>query len=464
MFLFVVIGIAFSTPKRLRWFILLLSSYYFYMCWKPEYVILILVSTLIDYLCAINIERSYNEKLRKKLLIVSIALNLLLLFYFKYCGFFIDNLEVVLREFDVFLVGGNLDMILPVGISFYTFQSIGYTISVYRRRINVERHLGYFAVYLVFFPQLIAGPIERAENLLPQLKESLLFKYENFLIGVKLILWGLFKKMVVADRAALIVNEGFSNYENYSGFGLLLTSCFFSIQIYCDFSAYSDIAIGSACIFGIHLKTNFDRPYFATSLRSFWRRWHISLTTWFKDYIYFSLGGNQKKVTRNVLIVFVISGLWHGANWTFIMWGLLHGLLLLGEKVFTKMPALRNFNDRTPNYLKAIFVFLTVSISWIPFRSDNIIEAVSIIERVLHIGAYEFNAANIFLNQSIFDFSLLLLFVVFLVVVYVCNSRQTSHVVIKSKRGFDVMFYSILILFIALFTPNSHEEFIYFQF
>ena len=328
----------------------------------------------------------------------------------------------------------------------------------------MERHLGYFAVYLVFFPQLIAGPIERAENLLPQLKESLLFKYENFLIGVKLILWGLFKKMVVADRAALIVNEGFSNYENYSGFGLLLTSCFFSIQIYCDFSAYSDIAIGSACIFGIHLKTNFDRPYFATSLRSFWRRWHISLTTWFKDYIYFSLGGNQKKVTRNVLIVFVISGLWHGANWTFIMWGLLHGLLLLGEKVFTKMPALRNFNDRTPNYLKAIFVFLTVSISWIPFRSDNIIEAVSIIERVLHIGAYEFNAANIFLNQSIFDFSLLLLFVVFLVVVYVCNSRQTSHVVIKSKRGFDVMFYSILILFIALFTPNSHEEFIYFQF
>lgn len=324
VFLPIVFCVYWFIPNRFRWLVLLISSYYFYMSWNPKYVILILGTSLLSYLAGLFIERSREKKQKKFFLILYISLCLGLLFTFKYLDFAVGTICSLIKLFAVELHLSTLNLLLPVGISFYTFQTISYVVDVYREDISAEHHFGYYATFVSFFPQLVAGPIERTSNLLPQIKSNKVFSYENGREGLILILIGLFKKVLLADTLAKYVDKVYSNLEKYTGFSLMLVIVFFSIQIYGDFSGYSDIAIGSAKLMGINLMTNFGSPYFSQNIKEFWNRWHISLSNWLKDYIYIPLGGNRKSCMRtniNLLITFLISGLWHGASWNFVIWG-----------------------------------------------------------------------------------------------------------------------------------------------
>lgn len=318
---------------------LLAASYYFYMCWKPEFIVLILISTAIDYFCGLGIAKFRKSKrVSRALLSVSMCMNLGLLFFFKYMNFFGETLTAVCRSISIPFSAPTLDLILPVGISFYTFQTMSYTIDIYRGRMKPEQNFITFALYVSFFPQLVAGPIEKAANLLPQLRQSHPFSYDNATYGLKLMAWGFFKKLVIADRlAALLVDPVYQNPSHYSGGVFLLSSAAFALQIYCDFSGYSDIARGCAKTMGIDLMVNFKAPYLSASIREFWQRWHISLTSWFREYVYIPLGGNRKGPWKKVLFVtitFFLSGLWHGAGWNFVVWGLLHAVYLNADFLF----------------------------------------------------------------------------------------------------------------------------------
>ena len=350
IFFIVVLFLYYSIPKQYRWMLLLAGSYFFYMCWKVEYIVLIIASTLIDYLVGLRLSKTENSSTRTLLLVISILTNLGILFTYKYMNFFGENINFLanyLANAYASQYGMSahaqyplLKLLLPVGISFYTFQSMSYTIDVYRRVTTPEKHLGYFAVYVSFFPQLVAGPIERSNHLLPQFREDRQATSAEMVAGLRLMLWGAFKKIVIADQISVVVNTVYETPQEYSGPFLLLATFFFAMQIYCDFSGYSDIAIGCAKTMGFDLMTNFRRPYFASSLGEFWRRWHISLSTWFRDYVYFPLGGNRVApwaVYLNILTVFIISGLWHGAAWTFIIWGLIHGLILVAERLIAQL-------------------------------------------------------------------------------------------------------------------------------
>ncbi len=311
-------------PHRFRWGLLLSASYYFYMSWNPKYIILILATTFISYITGIVIEQTENKLQKKVYLVLSVIFCMGVLFIFKYFNFFIENLSSVLDMFSIKMHPITLRLLLPVGISFYTFQTMSYVIDVYRGDIKAEKHFGYYAAFISFFPQLVAGPIERTSNLLPQIKLEQKFSEQKAFDGLKLMLWGYYKKLVVADTLAPYVDKVYNQLELYQGFSLMIVVFFFSLQIYCDFSGYSDIAIGTARLFGIDLIKNFDAPYFSKSVKEFWRRWHISLSTWFRDYIYISLGGNKcSRIKRyfNLKIPILIRGLWHPANWTFLYWG-----------------------------------------------------------------------------------------------------------------------------------------------
>lgn len=327
----IVILLYYLLPHSKRWIFLLLASYYFYMSWNPAYIVLILISTLVDYFAAIKMSEQDNINKRKIYLFFSLFANLGLLFIFKYFNFFNDSVRLLFQSLGVNYGVPSLSLLLPVGISFYTFQTLSYTIDVYRGVTKPERHFGIFAVYVSFFPQLVAGPIERSERLLPQFRVPVIPNENNFSSGMKLMVWGFFKKVVVADNVAIIVNQVYNNVNEYQGLPLIIATFLFAIQIYCDFSGYSDIAIGSARVMGIHLMKNFNTPYFSKSITEFWKRWHISLSTWFRDYVYIPLGGNRVSKPRhylNLFLTFLISGLWHGANWTFVIWGALHGGVL----------------------------------------------------------------------------------------------------------------------------------------
>ena len=327
-FLPLVIALYYAIPGRYRWVLLLAASFYFYAAWKLEYLFLMFVSILIDYFSALGMSRSDNPRRRKQYLMASLAGNLGILLGFKYFNFFSDSIRALFQPFNLFADMPYLNVLLPVGVSFYTFQSMSYTIDVYRNRMPAERHLGIFALYVSFFPQLVAGPIERATHLLPQFRDSHRFEYARVTSGLRLILWGFFKKVVIADQLALFVQQVYGSPGQWHGPSILLASYFFAFQIFCDFSAYTDIARGSARIMGFDIMENFNRPYLARSIREFWQRWHISLSTWFRDYVYIPLGGNRVLKWRwyyNLMVVFVVSGLWHGANWTFVAWGFLHG-------------------------------------------------------------------------------------------------------------------------------------------
>jgi D-alanyl-lipoteichoic acid acyltransferase DltB (MBOAT superfamily) len=388
VFLPLVAAVYFLLPLKPRLVFLLAANYFFYMQWKAAYALLLAASTLADYVLALLIARAERPALRRSWLAFSVAVNLALLFSFKYFGLFSRSVKAVGAMFGADVPVPVLDVLLPVGISFYTFQSLSYTIDVYRRRVTPERNLLRYAVYVSFFPQLVAGPIERAWHLMPQLFRDHVFEYERVVDGLKLIAWGLFKKIVVADRLAMTVDAVYSDPSGCQGPQLLLATVFFAYQIYCDFSGYSDVAIGSAQVLGVRLMTNFDRPYAAQSIGEFWRRWHISLSTWFKDYVYISLGGNRVGVVRgyvNIMAVFVISGLWHGANYTFLVWGALHGFYMvfgrLTQTIRSRMATGLGLVS-CPGLLTAmrrLTCFGLVCLAWVFFRAASLEHALAVL-------------------------------------------------------------------------------------
>lgn len=461
-FLPVVIILYYLIPHKFRWAFLLAASYYFYMCWNAAYILLIFSSTIIDYISGIQMEKQSSKKRRRPYLILSLLTNLGLLFTFKYYGFFSGNINVLFDSLSIPIETGILDVMLPVGISFYTFQTLSYSIDVYQGRQKAERHFGYFALYVSFFPQLVAGPIERFSRLTPQLKKKHTFTFSNMQHGLRLILFGLFVKMVIADNISIFVDQFYQNPSNYSSLDAMKAIFLYSFQIYGDFFGYSIIAIGSARLMGITLIDNFKTPYLSTSIAEFWQRWHISLSTWFRDYLYFPLGGNKVRTPRwitNVLIVFVLSGIWHGANWTFIIWGALYGVIYMIEKGFEKLSKglkREHIAYRPTHLLLAIKTFVLVSLIWVFFRSQNFTEAMTVFESLFtHID-----------TPSVIEIpwhisALLAVFILSDFLLY-NNSFDTwiSRFPLLVRWGV----YSFLAFCIIVFSGVENAPFIYFQF
>lgn len=387
----VVVTLYFLCPQRYRWLLLLGASYLFYAAWRYEYALLLLFSTVVDYWAARAMGNARDQARRRTYLALSLLVNLGLLFIFKYFNFFNDSVQGLFQLFNVEYRFAGLDVLLPVGISFYTFQSLAYIFDVYRGKLKPEQHFGIFALYVAFFPQLVAGPIERATRMLPQFHRQHFFDEGRINSGLRLILWGMFKKVVIADRLAVYVNQVYNNPDDYTGWPLLLATYFFAFQIYCDFSGYSDMAVGTARVLGFDLMENFRQPYVALSVTSFWRRWHISLSTWFRDYIYIPLGGNRVATWRwylNLSIVFLVSGLWHGARWTFVVWGALHAFYVLmeiwlgGVGLWSAKRLGRREGPLLPDWLKMVITFHLVLFSWIFFRANTLADALLIVRNL----------------------------------------------------------------------------------
>jgi D-alanyl-lipoteichoic acid acyltransferase DltB (MBOAT superfamily) len=454
----IVIMLYYALPFKYRWLMLLVASYVFYMWWKAEYALLILASTLIDYFAARWLEKTTHQIKRKCLLALSLASNLGILFFFKYFNFVNTNLGSLSEIFGFAYQPSPLDVLLPVGISFYTFQTMSYTIDVFKGNMKAEKHFGYFALYVTYFPQLVAGPIERAERLLPQMHENHSLSAQNISRGLKLIFWGMFKKVAVADNLAPYVNEVFNHPQQYEGLSLLLATVFFSFQIYYDFSGYSDIAIGSARVMGVHLMTNFNHPYFATSVAEFWRRWHISLSTWFRDYVYIPLGGNRSNRYRNILITFLLSGLWHGANWTFIVWGGLHGLyMVIADKT-------KSFQHQliAGKVFHVAITYLLILFAWIFFRANSIQDAFLVIQKLPNISL-QFSALNVL--KDAFGLSLMLALLITMQLIHFYERRENIMLQLERKPvALRWSFYSALLWLLFLYGNYSEQEFIYFTF
>jgi alginate O-acetyltransferase complex protein AlgI len=466
----VVTMLYFFLPHRARWLLLLVASCVFYMAFIPAYILVLFFTILIDYFAGIYIERT-SGALRKQLLILSIANTCLVLFVFKYIGFFNHNLETLAN-----IIGWNypiqaLSIILPVGLSFHTFQSLSYVIEVYRGHQKAERHLGIYSLYVMFYPQLVAGPIERPQNLLHQFREEKSFDHANLTSGLKLMAWGFFKKVVIADRLAIYVNAVYDEPTQFGGPVLVLATVAFAYQIYCDFSGYSDIAIGAARVMGFNLMKNFDAPYFSQSIAEFWKRWHISLSTWFRDYLYIPLGGNRVsrgKIYRNILITFAVSGLWHGANWTYIVWGGLNGVYLIVGLVSTGWKTrLRELMGLSGNSLvlvgcRVITTFSCICVAWIFFRSNSLSDAWYIVNHLTSGWTGPQQKVRVF---SDFDR------VVAIGAIAVLESVQWMQQTAKDGRRpvqlpayFKWPAYYCLLFTILVFGVFDTTQFIYFQF
>lgn len=464
----IVIGLYFSIPHRYRWMLLLIASYYFYMSWKAEYIMLIALSTLVNYSASLWIDASPSQEKRKWILGLTLVFNLGLLFAFKYFNFFSDSLRALLQQFSIPMNPVTLKILLPVGISFYTFQAISYIIDVYRETIKPERHLGIFALYISFFPQLVAGPIERAKNFLPQFFEQHHFDYKRVTDGLKLMMWGFFKKIVIADRLAAIVNIVYNNPADHAGFSLVLATIFFGFQIYCDFSGYCDIGIGSAEVMGFRLMDNFKRPYLSRSVFEFWKKWHISLSSWFRDYLYIPLGGSRVSVPRwyaNVLIVFLASGLWHGANWTFVAWGALHGMYLVFAIILKPLKdSLFRITDlaafpKIARFLEIAMTFILVNIAWIFFRANSIEEAFYIVTHLL--SNFDFTIAGV----NPIDLWIAVIVIAFMLLVHGIQEHRSMRQFLDTKPVvFRWSLYLITLYMLLLSVSASPKEFIYFQF
>ena len=401
IFLPIVLVIYYIIPMKYKHIWLLISSYYFYMCWNAKYVLLIFVSTVITYLSGIlidKVEKTWSDvdklgKYKKLILALSFVSNLGILFYFKYINFTLDIVTRVLSKMNISMNVPVFDVILPVGISFYTFQALSYSVDVYRGEVAPEHDFFRYALFVSFFPQLVAGPIERSKNLLTQLREPRKFDFGYAFDGILLMLWGFFLKIVLADRIAIFVDTAYGDCEHYQGIYLIVATVLFAVQIYCDFSGYSSIAMGTAKLLGIELMDNFNAPYLSTSVADFWRRWHISLTSWFKDYLYIPLGGSRRGTFRkyiNKMIVFILSGLWHGAQLTFVVWGAINGLYqVIGEVL---MPIRKkvsdiigiNRNSEGVYALSVLATFALVDFTWIFFRADSLGRAIYIIKSILN--------------------------------------------------------------------------------
>lgn len=415
MFFPIVVVIYFLLPKKVSYLWLLAASYYFYMGWNAKYALLLLLSTTITYLSGVLLQwlkenRSDYTGAKKWVVAGSFVSNLAILFFFKYFNFTIESINALLNHTSLPTVNTSFDVLLPVGISFYTFQALGYTVDVYRGEIKAERNFFRYALFVSFFPQLVAGPIERSKNLLNQLRNPKKFNYNRMCDGLMLMIWGYFLKLVIADRISIFVDNVYANVGIYDGKYLLLASVLFAFQIYCDFAGYSTIAIGAAEVMEFQLIENFNSPYLSQSVAEFWRRWHISLSSWFKDYLYIPLGGNRKGKVRkyvNIMIVFLISGLWHGANWSYVVWGGLNGLYQVIGAVFTPLrnkikEKLHLEKIRLPLTIIYILVtFMLVDFTWIFFRADTIQHAFDVIGSIFHM-----NDPALLANGTLYDFGL----------------------------------------------------------
>ncbi len=460
---FLLYWFVFNKSKKTQNVVLIIASYYFYSCWDWRFLFLLIFSTLLDYTSGIMMENSSTAKTRKFWLWLTIGINLGFLGVFKYYDFFALSFAELLNGIGFEAHPYLLKLVLPVGISFYTFHGLSYVIDIYYKRIKAEHNFVDYSLFVSYFPLLVAGPIERATHLLPQVKVKRIFNFVQGKEGVKLILFGLFKKMVVADNCAFFADQIFSNSTSYSGPELWLGSILFAFQIYGDFSGYSDIAIGTSKLFGIELLKNFNFPYFAKDIADFWRRWHISLSSWFRDYLYIPLGGSRGsrlKQVRNVFVIFLVSGFWHGANWTFIIWGAIHALLFIPLLISNKnrnnlSSGVYRFND----FPKIMLTFLLVCIAWVFFRADSLTIAYEYL-----IGMFDFSSLSIhfFLKSS--KYILLTLIVLLSIVTLISYEwyalKKNNSIVILSKKS---MFLLIgMILFMGVY--RNQLTFIYFQF
>lgn len=465
----IIILFYFILPHKVRWFLLLVASIYFYMSFIPIYILILGFTIVIDYFAGIIIEKSKGKK-RRIFLIISLLANIGVLAVFKYYNFINENLTFLLNPLGIHNNLPYLSILLPIGLSFHTFQAMSYTIEVYRSNQKAERHFGIYALYVLFFPQLVAGPIERPQNLLPQFKKKQFFNRALLHSGLALMLWGFFKKVVIADRLAILVDTVYGNVDNYTGFPLVLATVFFAFQIYCDFSGYTDIAIGAAQVMGIKLMDNFKRPYFSRSIGEFWKRWHISLSTWFRDYLYIPLGGNRVSVPRwyfNLFFVFLISGLWHGANWTFVIWGALHGIyLIIGLVTSPYRDKIKN-KIRMPNRLniliQVVLTFIFTSIAWIFFRADNVSDAWYIITNLFTNFSFKLSGTNLGLDTA--DIIIAFASILLMEFVHIIQEHKgMRHFLSDKPKWLRWAIYVTLILFILLFGVFKNKEFIYFQF
>jgi len=462
----------FVTNKSLKAqnILLLTSSYFFYACWDWRFLFLLMFSTLLDYFTGLKMQDAKNKNSKKFWFWLSVIVNLGFLAFFKYYNFFIESFEAGLSQLGIQINPFTLSIILPVGISFYTFHGLSYVIDIYKDRIKAERNFVEYAVFVSFFPLLVAGPIERATHLLPQIKRKRTFNYTYAVDGLRQILWGLFKKIVIADSCAFFANEFFNNSVHYPGSTLLLGAIFFTFQIYGDFSGYSDIALGTAKLFGIDLLRNFAFPYFSRDIAEFWRRWHISLSSWFKDYLYFPLGGSKGGTwmkVRNTFIIFIVSGFWHGSNWTFLVWGALNAvyflplLLTKSNRKNIDIVAMGKTYPSLDEFLRILLTFSLTVLAWIFFRANSISHALSYISEIF--------SSSLFVIPRFAEMKKALVAIA-LVIFFVLIEWQgregqyaISHLGLKWKRPVRYAFYYALILALCWFS-GEEQQFIYFQF
>ena len=467
-------------PLKVRWVMMLALSYFFYMSWQADLIYLILFTTLVSYVCARMIEKNADRPgLRKFYMITAVTVSLLVLFFFKYFNFLSNTVTAIfgLSEF-------TLDLILPVGISFYTFQTLSYVIDVYRGTLPAERHFGYYALYVSFFPQLVAGPIERPENLIPQLKTKNPFTANDFTVGMKFMMVGFFKKIVVADQISKYVDAVYNNAtggaEIVNGLTVAIATVLFAVQIYCDFSGYTDIAIGCSRVLGIRLMQNFNDPYSAVNIKDFWRRWHISLTSWFTDYVYIPLGGSRCKKWRhllNVMIVFLLSGIWHGAAWTYVLWGVVHGVYQivgnLTAKSRSKIIARIGIVENSPFdiWSRRVITFILVCLAWMIFRANSFAD-LGILMKTLFAGwgGVSVSASLEALGLSVVNIVTIILSLIVLkqldLQINTRPNQDNSALSISPSRSvtYVVVCWCVAIAWIILLASNQESAFIYFQF
>ena len=469
----------FATQKNLKTqnILLLVASYFFYACWDYRFLFLLMFSTLLDYFTGLKMENASGKKIKKTWFWLSVIINLGFLGVFKYYNFFIGSFADGLSALGIESHFWTLNVILPVGISFYTFHGLSYVIDIYNDKIKAEKNFVDYAMFVSFFPLLVAGPIERATHLLPQIKKQRTFNYTQAIDGLRQVLWGLFKKIVIADSCAEYANIIFNNSESYSGAMLVLGALFFTFQIYCDFSGYSDIALGTARLFGIELLRNFAFPYFSRDIAEFWRRWHISLSSWFRDYLYIPLGGSKGGTwmkVRNTFIIFIVSGFWHGANWTFIMWGLLNAIYIMPSILFNTnrnnldMVAQGKLFPSVKELFQMIATFSVTVIAWIFFRAESIAHAFQYIAD-LFAGLFSASAYREAFNYLSHEIGWLIpaLLVFFMIIEWL--GRENQYAIQKwgfrySKPVRWAFYYALLMVIFYFAGTGNEQEFIYFQF
>lgn len=474
IFWIVVTSTYFLLPHRLRWLLLLVSSCYFYMVFKPIYILILGFTIVIDYFAGIMIEQAEGAK-RKQYLLYSLIANISVLAVFKYWNFFNENFSFLTQSLGFQNPIPMLEILLPIGLSFHTFQAMSYTIEVYRGHQKAERHFGIYALYVMFYPQLVAGPIERPQNVLHQYHEKHNFNYNNLVEGLKYMIIGFFKKVVIADQLAMMADVVYNNPTQHHGIPVILATFFFSIQIYCDFSGYSDIAIGTAKIMGFDLMDNFRVPYYSTSISEFWKRWHISLSTWFRDYLYISMGGNRTSKPKwyfNLFFTFLVSGFWHGANWTFIIWGAIHGFYLVfaivtqdfREKIIKGIGLIR-----VPFLLNLIQMFITymlVCFAWIFFRARNVTDAFEIIRNIPKISLKNIDEQVLSICSNKPEFLIAILAIFFLECIHQLQKREhySRNIFASYPTWLRWSVFYIMIFMIILAGVQEGGNFIYFQF